>query len=313
MSTSPDLSLPRKAPTESYHKESHNGDKVAVYTLVDLDRNGIHGLLKAIENNDDELHDAYGLPPKHDFKGAALKDVYDYHLELGTKHSHHPTLFIVAQHQDFEKNGVLLVNLDTDLKCSVDTCRIKASEALTAAINLMIANMDWEDFKEDELPLPPSARATERGNPRTHPAGSQQQGQSSSRHHTFGAYTTAGANMTAIRGLLEPDWRDKAPKAHLCESIGSYTNYPDPWSQLVKAHPWNCRRNARIHRQWLICADKEDPKEQGVLLVHIDWDGNIDRDPDELLKIGPGVEVKTERCAVESAIARLTALVSGGR
>lgn len=116
--------------------------------------------------------------------------------------------------------------------------------------------------------------------------------------------------MTNIRALLEPDWRDKAPKTHLCESVGSCTDYPDPWNQLIKHHPWNCRRNPRLHRQWLICADEKDPKKRGVLLVHIDWDGNIDRDPNELLKIGQRVNVTTERSAVEDAIASLTARVS---
>jgi hypothetical protein len=50
-----------------------------------------------------------------------------------------------------------------------------------------------------------------------------------------------------------------------------------------------------------------------VLLVHIDWDGNIDRDPEDLLTIELGVDDGiTERCTVEDAVARLTALVSRG-
>lgn len=311
MSVSPDLSLPAKAPTTSLQNESHNCDKVAVYTLVDLGINGIQGLLKALVHNDDKLQDAYRLPPKYDFKGTSLKAVCDYHHKLREDKSLHPTLFIVAQHPDYPKYGVLLVDLER-----VDTCRIKTSEALSAVMNLMIANMDWEDFKEDELPLPPSTRAGEKANTRTsNQAGSQRPGQSqpsSAPSHTFAVYTTAGADMTSIRALLEPNWRDKAPKTHLCESIASYTDSPDPWNQLIKHHPWNCRRNKRLHRQWFICADKKDPKEGGVLLVRIDWDGNIEMDPNELLKIGERADIRTERSVVENAIANLTALVSRG-
>lgn len=39
---SPDLSLPPKASTEAYHNEIHDCDKIAVYTLVSLEVNGIH-------------------------------------------------------------------------------------------------------------------------------------------------------------------------------------------------------------------------------------------------------------------------------
>lgn len=111
--------------------------------------------------------------------------------------------------------------------------------------------------------------------------------------------------MTDIRALLEPDWRDKDPKTWSCENIGSYTNASDPWDELIRHHPWNCRRNPRLHRQWFICADRKDPHEEGVLLVHMDWDGDITRDPNELLRIGLDVVVNTERSSVENAIATL--------
>lgn len=305
-----ELSLPPKAPTESYQQERHNTDKLAVYTLVDLANNGIRGLIKSLENNDDKLRGACCPAPKYDFDGGSLHEVYDYHLKFATENSLHPTLFIVAHNQDYEKKGVLLVNLDTDMKCSVDTCRMKVAEALSAGVNLQIANMDWEDFKEDELPSTPANNVGERNSAQVSHFESQQPAQPSAPHHIFGVYTTAGTNMTDIRGLLEPDWSDKPPKAWLCESVGSYTDYPDPWTRLIKYHPWNCRRNPRLHRQWCICADEKDAKEHGVLLVHIDWDGNVDRDPDELLKVGLEVDVKTKRSSVTSAVANLTTLIA---
>lgn len=310
MPATPDLSLPPKAPTESCHNESHNCDKLAVYTLVDLGEADINSLLKALENKNKTVRGAYCLPSKYNFTGASLKDVYDYHLQLGTDKGYHPTLFIVAQHEDYEKNGVLLVNLDTDMKCSVDTCRMKVSKALSAGMNLMIGNMDWEDFKEDELPSARPASVGESSSAQIRQTIFQQAAQSSTPQYVFGVYTTAGADMTALRGLLEPDWREKAPKRHLCESIGSYTDYADPWEELIKHHPWNCRRNPRLHRQWLICADEKDPKEKGVLLVRIDWDGDSSRDPDELLRLGLGLKVKTERVLVEGAIVTLTTLAT---
>ncbi len=306
------LTLPPKAPTEPFHDESHECDEIAVYSLVDLGKKGIDGVLEALVDGNDDLRGAYRLPPKYDFMGAPLKDVYEYHLKIGSEKSLHPTMFIVAQYQDYQKNGVLLVNLDTDFECSVDTCRMKVSAALSAAVSLSLTNSDWENFKGNELPLPSSASVTQGSKSRSKPAGSQKPGQSSAPPYTFAVYTTAGANMTEIRGLLEPDWLRKAPKTHLCEGVGSYTDYPDPWEQLIKHHPWNCRRNPRLHRQWLVCAHAKDPKKEGVLLVHIDWDGNTDGDPNELLKIGLRVDVTTEKSTVENAIASLKARASKG-
>ena len=310
MLTTPDLSLSPKSPTQLYNKESHNTDKLAVYALVDLGDTGIQGLVKALEHNDNKLRSAYRLAPKYDFNGESLKSVYNYHLKLGSERSHHPTLFIVAHDQDYGEHGVLLVNLETDLKCSVDICRMKATEALAAGMNIAIANMDWEDFKEDELPLTQSGGGSEKGGVQIDQTKSQSSGLSYAPSYVFSAYTTAGADMTEIRTLLEPDWRDKTSKTELCQSVCSYTDYPDTWNELIKHHPWNCLRNPRLHRQWCICADNKHPKEEGVLLVHIDWNGNIDRNPSELFKVGLGVDVTTERSSVENAIASLAAFAT---
>ena len=313
-SSAPNLDLPAKAPTESYSHESHNCDKLAIYTLVDLGHDGVNDLVQALKNGDDNLREAYKLPPKHDFCGKPLRDVYDYHLQLGGEKTHHPTLFIVAHTRDYGTSGVLLVNLNTDLKGGVDTCRLRSVEALLAGVNLAIGNMDWEDYKEDELALPSSGHSGEKTPQQTHQPTSQSSDRQSHSDFTFGAYgIAAGANMTAIRGLLEPDWREKDPKTWLCEAVCSYTDYAEPMSEVIKYHPWNCRRNPRLHRQWCICVDGTSPAEVGVLLVHINWDGDMERDPNELLKIGPEAQVRTERVAVDAALATLQARATEGQ
>ncbi len=116
--------------------------------------------------------------------------------------------------------------------------------------------------------------------------------------------------MIEIRSLLEPDRRDQAPKTWVCESVSSYTTSPDPWNELVKHAPLNCRRNPRLHQQWFIYADKKDLKEQGVLLVHTGWDGNIYRDPDELLKIASRANLTTKTSPVNKVRTNPRVLVS---
>ncbi len=74
---------------------------------------------------------------------------------------------------------------------------------------------------------------------------------------------------------------------------------------MIGWHPWNCRRDPHLHRQLFICADDLD-----ILLVRMDWDGNISRDPAELVKLGPQADVKTQRCPVSEAAAYLNAIVN---
>ncbi|KAI9875545.1 MAG: hypothetical protein M1830_008346 [Pleopsidium flavum] len=190
-----DLTLPPKAPTEPYQRECHDISSLAIYILVDLREGGADELLKA---------------------------VYHHHMELAKEGSYHPTLLIVAQHQEYKRDGVLLVNLDTNLECSVGTCRIKAEEAASALINITIANMEWEDFKEDELPSVESVTAGVESSAISSHVEPSQQSYESTPDYSFGAYTIAGANMTNIRDLLEPDWVTKSPKEALCRSICSY-------------------------------------------------------------------------------------------
>ena len=310
----PDLALPFKAPTERYTHENHDSDKFAVYTLVDLGAAGIDGLLKTLEDDDENLRDTQGLPPKYDFRSQSLKDVYDYHLKLGREKTHHPTLFIVAQNEDYKRDGVLLVDINFDLEGGVDTCRISASEALLAAVNVNIANMDWEDFKDEELPLPEAssgASGSVDAPSTTQPTGSTSV-QTRPYPVIFAAYGIAkDVDMTAAHKLLEPDWQGKAIEARLCHDICSYGENAEPMAEVMWQHPWICGRNPRLHRQWCICVDSQNPAEEGVLLVQLGWDGNIERTPNELLKRGLVKDAVAERSPVGMALAMLKARTCG--
>lgn len=309
MSSSPDLTLPPTAPTEQYQEENHDASPFAVYTLVDLgQRDSSNELLKAIEGEDENFHTTCMLAPSYDFNGQPLMSVYEYHLELAKERKHHPTMFIVAHQPDYEQDGVLLVNLDVDLDCRVDTCRIKAADAASAMVNIRIANIDWEDFKEQE---PPSEDSPTRSVDSRTAAETSQQPPPSSSSAVLGLYTTAGANMTTLPQLLAPESATQHPKDHRCRSVASYAASPDPWAQLRGRHPWNCMRDPSLHRQMFVCADKTDVETEGVLLVRLQWDGDIDRDPAQLIRIGTEATVQTRRCRPEGVLADLAAVVSG--
>lgn len=78
-----------------------------------------------------------------------LRDVFEYHLELGAEQIYDPIYFIVATVRDWKKEGVLLVTLDDDnLECKVDSFQIKAEASGLSVVNLQIANSSWDEEKE---------------------------------------------------------------------------------------------------------------------------------------------------------------------
>lgn len=280
----------------------------AVYTLVDLGPRGGDELIKALEAGEEDLQGTCRLAPEYNFAGRPLRAVYDYHLEhVAPLGSLHPTLFIVAHHPDYKDERVLLVNLDVALDCRVDVCRIPVDQAASAAINAAIGNSDWEEIKEgaeDDEDDEEEELAAGEGN--KNPDSTERQGLP-----VFAAYDIADANLSEVHGRLEPDWAKKAPAEQRCSTVCTYEG-PDAWKEMIEMHPWSCyRAEGEFHPQLFICADRKDVDSEGVCLVKMDWDGNIDRDPDELIEIGSQATVHTRRCPVDQAISTLTSIATG--
>ncbi|KAH0566176.1 hypothetical protein GP486_000429 [Trichoglossum hirsutum] len=300
MSMQPDLTLPSKAPTELFHGDAL-GKPFAVYMLADFQDGEAEELRKFIASDEYDVRFA----PRYNFAGQALRAVFDYHLKLAEGGIYHPTLFVVAVQKTWSKDGVLLVSLNCDGECGVDTCRMRAEDVASAMVNLEIANMDWEEFKDSELPSVESVTAGLGGTI------FESADNKKPPHHTFGIYTTAGANMTNIRVQLEPDWDRKQPEDYICEFAGNMTAYPDPWGEVLSYHPFVCRRVKALHRQLFICADKKDVEKEGVLLCKMDWDGNIDRE--DVLEVGNNENTKTRRCPVGEAASTLVEIADHKR
>jgi len=140
--------------------------KFACYSLVPIC--DIAAFLKAA-NQDDVLYDggwpdAYlTLPPKYDFRGRSMADIVDYHVKFTSEQSSveeyenliDSTIFVVAIHEDYDKHGVLVVDLthmslDTEehiaavARCPLDAmCRQNDSlvSAIAWCVNISISNM----------------------------------------------------------------------------------------------------------------------------------------------------------------------------
>lgn len=65
-----------------------------------------------------------------------------------------------------------------------------------------------------------------------------------------------------------------------------------------------------LRRHIFICVVKNVVENEEILLVQMEWDGNIDRDPAELVQIGAAADVMNRRCQLAGAIPALTSVPS---
>ncbi len=312
----PDLTLPPHAPSkiERYREGSYSLLPTAVYAIVDLGPGGGEALIRALEARDENVRDTCRLVTDSTFAGQPLRAAYDYHLEhVAPSRSCHPTLFIVSVSPDSQKHGVLLVNLDADVEGRIDTCRLSIDDAALDAVNLKIGNEDWEEVKDhgwsDEIEgasgaAEPSSTTASPSTSTEHP----------SHPPIFAVYSTVGADMIALQHELEPGWTKKALPQRRCRMICNYAGSPDPDQEMISKHPWCCwRTQGSVHPQLFICADRPDVQRDGVALVKMDWDGRVDRDPNELFRMAPEYSVDRQRCPPADALARLTSIARGER
>ncbi|KAI9818358.1 MAG: hypothetical protein M1826_001380 [Phylliscum demangeonii] len=318
----PDLSLPSHAPTQKYQDEpDHSGLPAAVYSLVELGaEGGAAALNRILETDDPHLHGTCRVAPQFNFVGRPLRDAYLYHVEhVAPSGAYHPTLFLVAHRPDYQQHGVLLVNLDVDLDTRVDTCRVSAQQAASAYVNLAIANMNWDELKNDELP---STLASVSGDPDgapidaarapSHPPPPPSTPPPGKPH--FAVYTTAGADMTRLRDHLEPGWHKRGLAMARCDTVCTYEAPPDPWQEMVKMHPWCCcRARGSLHPQLYLCADHKDFETKGLLVVKQEWDGNLNRPAQDLLDLAKSAPARSKRVPTKEALDTIQALADGTR
>jgi len=144
--------------------------KHACYSLVPI--SDVSALLDAV-NKDDAMYndgwpDAYmTLAPVYDFTGKTLSDIVDYHVKFTAKQSREQMyedsidsgIFVVAIHEDYNKHGVLVVNLfyqnygNEEYVAAVARCPLDAKcqqneelmmSALAWCVNIGVSNMGMQ-------------------------------------------------------------------------------------------------------------------------------------------------------------------------
>lgn len=69
------------------------------------------------------------------------------------------------------------------------------------------------------------------------------------------------------------------------------SRYQMKWEDVKALCPIACRDTKKadginMHRDIFICCDNDDPHNEGLLLINVDWDENVDRSDEELEAVG---------------------------
>jgi hypothetical protein len=85
--------------------------KIAIYTTLPLEDSQLQQLEQALRDADDILIDVTHLSTQPHF--SSVLDIYNHHVDLAQQDSpqHDPSYFIVADHEDWDKKGLLFIDL----------------------------------------------------------------------------------------------------------------------------------------------------------------------------------------------------------
>ncbi len=338
MSTHPDLTLPAKAPgMERYHNTPMKLLPVALYTIVDLTDNELRELREACESQcDQEPESTVRLAPRCKFVGEPLRAAFDYHLELGRAGAYDPTYFIAAISRDWRSDGVFVVTLETDdeLDGDVDSFRSKAEDSGVIMVNLQIANSSWaeenegyalddddggddddddDDNDNDNDDDDDDHKDNEDDNNNNH-SDSNQPSKPPPVGFFIGVYTVQGLNEKTLLKAIEPAAEVKTPEEFCCRIQASLPPDSDIIAEACKMHPQKVLQNKFLHKQMFLVADSTNIQNDGIALVHIDWDGNVsDKSAEMLQDIGKTSARKTQRCECRQAVPTLCTIAGNYR
>ncbi|KAI4758702.1 hypothetical protein E4T52_09153 [Aureobasidium sp. EXF-3400] len=154
--------LPFDSPDNGSTARDPEHSSFSAYSLIPLDHDGQQRLLNDLNDGDWTTKQCV-LATQPDFSGRTLRDIYDHHIEASREDNEmHPHLFIVADQDDWDTNGVLLVYVcagrvltrwdddDYEDEYTVGVLRCAVWMADCICCNLEISKLDFHEFKEGE-------------------------------------------------------------------------------------------------------------------------------------------------------------------
>jgi hypothetical protein len=124
-----------------------------------------------------------------------------------------------------------------------------------------------------------------------------------------------------LRGLL-PAWIDAStdsvhPTKASVDLIGNPkdSRLQMKWEGVKALFPIACRDTKKadgmkMHRHIFICCDNDDPHNEGLLLINVDWDENVDRSGAELGAVGKQLEHTETRVQLSECLQKARGMAS---
>lgn len=123
----------------------------ALYTHVQLPASELKQVIEICQSQLEEgSPGVIKLPKSYDQVGQPLRASYDVQVEqVAPSQQFDPFYFVAVVDQDWRDKGLVVVTLDDDEgDCHADHLLIPAAEVGLMLVNLQIANMNWDDYKD---------------------------------------------------------------------------------------------------------------------------------------------------------------------
>ncbi|KAF7682225.1 hypothetical protein GT037_001201 [Alternaria burnsii] len=310
MSSTKDIArtLPKKAPNAEHHRATLDGlsrTKFAIFYTPALDVSARQQLEESI-NTEETSTGRSKLAPQPDFSGRSLRDVYDCFIHLRDQDDTiHPLYFIVADQEDFSRNGVVVVLLNSsqDEEDIVGVGRCSNVEADSWGANIDIGNQDWLDLKEQEAAEwggdDPYGNDDDNDGDKLGVGATTSQGTTvqspttltEPRKKVYGWYSLV-ERAVPINSMLEPSWLNMRSGDSRFQMLGNFYSSNKPWEDIRAAHPQQCVFRPSVHRTLILVAEHDDAnRPEGMTLARLKWDGDIEVVEDASPLLMPEVEI----------------------
>lgn len=197
----------------------------------------------------------------------------------------HPSdaTLVVAYEDNGWSLGQCLIAVDTQLGQTVDSLRM--------------GDLSGEDILEQ------------------HPSPTDKEPKQQVDKYAFAFFSTGAEAALPIPALIDPATDRVQPSEATLDLISDPKNSQFLMSRgrMLELFPLICRddekrgwrtKGMKLHKKVFICCDNDAPKEKGVLIVRMHWDGDTAREDAALKKIGSEAEVQETRVSVKEALAK---------
>jgi hypothetical protein len=261
-----------------------------------------------------------------DLRGQPLRAALNAHIEHIIPTSKYDPVHFIAVAWDNWKHNVLVVTLDDgrgEDECYIDTIRVPPHIAGSILVNVHLANVDWQEYKdeyaggcstvsydcdmeegdhpaqEDRDGNPTSATLPQLGDELQTDV-EYSDGSSAKPSHVeywMGFYAIPGVDYERVMRELCPSWGPPIPSSELVTRPQGRVSSNDAVAEAARLHPMRCKRNVDLHRTMFLIIDSADYTEEGVLLVKLNWDGDVGdaRSMEDLAEIGESASRDTQR------------------